>query len=140
MQDHIMSRISILSFWSSRNVFLVFAIVIVIAMAIVDRAEIWTLAAPELFTRSEAYMLRFDPLIGIIKTPWNVLLLYGTPDDCKIAYIVGEIPGQYAGPVPCSFMFNQYGNKFIGWIDFRGHRRPFCGTTTGEFMHACKDW
>lgn len=135
-----MSYTSILLFLSYHKARMFFAAIIIIAAAsVIISAERWTLTAPELFPRSEVYLIR-EPLTGIVKTPSNLCLLYGTANDCKIAYIAGEIPGQYTKPVPCSFMFNQYGNRFSGWIYFRGHRRPFCGTTTGEFMHACKDW
>jgi hypothetical protein len=94
--------------------------------------------ALELFGEARAVVLQAGPAqIGIVYAPGIALLYIGRVDEdiiyCRMVQIAGArvkgevIDGVYgAGTekmVPCNL--TRQGRSWRGWIDFRGHHRPF---------------
>lgn len=95
--------------------------------------------APELFGDASMYLVRSrDAMYGVISAPGALFAFNGEIEQkeitCKIIQIAGErvrgeyIKGKYEhgveAPVPCYAVLRN--GKWIGWIDFRGHKRAFC--------------
>jgi hypothetical protein len=96
--------------------------------------------APELYSYGIGYGVKTDSAEAyIIHSQWDeeefLFLMYGKRNgdffDGRIVQIAGEHIGSYA-PYDCSSEFvycyrRQDKNNWRGWIEFRGHTRPFCG-------------
>lgn len=76
--------------------------------------------------RSAVSSQRFS---GVIQA-WGWYAIYGTAEDCRIVPLWSPVGD--AATVRCGMRFNEKGNRFSGWMDFRGHPRPFCGSLTGK--------
>jgi hypothetical protein len=103
----------------------------------------WILRAPELFGDGRAYVFGAGGYtVGVVDT-WGTWLLTGTTTGnettCKLRQVGGDrIKGVVDGVVPC-FMRMKRESRFTGWIDFRGHARPFCGARDSESLpRKCK--
>lgn len=71
---------------------------------------------------------------GVIHA-WGWYAIYGTAEDCRIVPLWSPVGD--ARTAPCGMDFNEKATVFRGWMEFRGHPRPFCGTLTGEFPRKC---
>ncbi len=92
--------------------------------------DVMIVCTPELFGNGTMYIFRIrDRFAGYIDA-WGGWIIYGSVTDCRIVQITGEQISDAEQPVPCHMNFN--GNKFRGWIDFRGHPRAFCGASSME--------
>jgi|GEM_PF-4993804 len=119
----------------------IFIILFIIILLGGINIEHWVVIAPELFGRSDAFLIAGN---GLVIVDYGTFLMLTKNDQCILLQIYGESIGDGEGGtvwfIPCGFKYSPHGNRFTGWIDFRGHHRPFCGTQTGVFMQACKNW
>lgn len=97
------------------------------------------ISAPELFGDASAYVVDLggsafgvifnDGYAAVITGTW-----YGRELTCEIRQAGGvQVVGAEA-PVPCYVMRRE--DKWIGWIDFRGHQRKFCAGPSLDRMPA----
>lgn len=87
--------------------------------------QIWQVKAPELFGGGALYLYTdSNRVLGFING-WGSYFVYGKVSDCRIVPI--NSPVGDAKTVNCRIVFNEKNTVFRGWIDFRGHPRPFCG-------------
>ncbi len=104
--------------------------------------QVMSLRAPELFGTAPAYIVRSDrTLYGLILAPGAGFTFEGTVGEkdivCRITQIAGEPIQQAEQRVPCYAMHR--GDRWIGWIDFRGHERPSCAAPTeGRLPRVCR--
>jgi hypothetical protein len=117
------------------------AVLLFIFLITVITVDHWVVIAPELFDRSDAFLIASN---GLVFADYGAFLLLNKNEQCILLQLYGSVIGDGEGGtvwfIPCSFKYSQYVNRFTGWIYFRGHARPFCGTQTGVFMQKCKNW
>lgn len=110
-----------------------------------------TINIPEVFGVQKAYYLLLTPKreTALIFVDWGgkmmVFWMYGKIDDKYsrgfIQQIYGERIEQYP-PYSCSTQerwcyVRQNKPRSRGWIEFRGHNRPFCLTFTDDLPQTC---
>lgn len=61
---------------------------------------------------------------------WGWYVIYGTIQDCRILPLWSPVID--AQKIRCKITFSPKHTFFKGWIDFRGHPRPFCGALKYE--------
>lgn len=117
------------------------------------RVDELVLRAPELFGVSKGYMIRglngglLGIVIGCNHNPgestcpveaYALFWLFSGRKTCLLGKGFGGEIYQMDAPLLC-FVEWRGGAAFRGWIDFRGHARPFCGGLTVEMVPAhCK--
>lgn len=84
--------------------------------------------APELFGDGAMYLLQTRGYILGYIDAWGGWAIYGRASACRIVQIMGTPIDGAEQSIPC-FMNFQKDHRFSGWIDFRGHRRKFCGAS-----------
>lgn len=98
----------------------------------------WDIRANEYFgdgTMVALPALQSDRMfVGVIDA-WGLYVVYGAPDDCQIVPVYSPVGD--AQSVECGMVFNDKQTVFRGWMDFRGHARPFCGTRNGDYPQKC---
>ncbi len=105
---------------------LLFVIVAGLLFVVMNRFAVFIVSAPELFGNGTAYMIHpGNVFLGYIDA-WGGWAITQIGNKCWIIQIVGDRIGGAEKPVSC-FMSFQNWDRFTGWIDFRGHRRKFCG-------------
>lgn len=104
--------------------------------------QMLSLRAPELFGDARAYVVRSGSgLYGLIYAPGAAFTFQGSLGErdlaCSITQIAGEPIDQANGPVPCYAV--QRDGRWIGWIEFRGQERAFCGAASiAELPRICR--
>lgn len=79
--------------------------------------------APELFGEGKMYAIGG---LGYIAA-WGGWIIYNGSKTCVIVQVSGERIDGADKPIPCFTRQKNGDGRFVGWIDFRGHRRKFCG-------------
>lgn len=112
---------------------------------------IWKVRAAELFGDGTAYVMDAGLLeFGCIYADWGeeygkfAFLFFGYGRERKNGYIIqvfGKRIDQY-GPYEKSnkwayFYERETAERWSGWIEFRGHPRPFCGTISNRLPGRC---
>lgn len=106
-----------------------FLVMLIILLLIYD---VYFVRAPELFGDGHMYFARVgDRLFGYVYA-WGGWMITGRVDDCRIRQLFGPQIDGVNGPIACFVDFRK--NRFVGWIDFRGHRRKFCGGLDADAM------
>ncbi len=85
---------------------------------------------PELFGDAQAVLVeREQVLYGLIYNADFIGVITGTMEakelTCQIRQLAGEPVQDLEGAVPC--FARRRGDRWLGWIHFRGHPRKFCG-------------
>lgn len=91
------------------------------------RVERWHVRANEYFadgTMITVSLRESGKFIGVIRA-WGWYVIYGKRENCRIEPIFSPVAD--ARTIRCQMRMNDKHLKFSGWIDFRGHPRPFCG-------------
>lgn len=115
-------------------------LLVVIVWLLAGHAEMWQVRANEYFgDGTMLIVLQWDDIdgrqfAGVIHA-WGWYGIYGTAEDCRIVPL--RSPVGDAATAACAMVFNKKGTVFRGWIDFRGHPRPFCGTRNGDYPRTC---
>lgn len=105
-------------------------------LLLAGRAETWQVRSNEYFGDGIMIAVSFQQsaisdgrYFGVIKA-WGWYGIYGTAEDCRIVPLWSPVGD--AATVRCGMKFNEKGTRFSGWMDFRGHPRPFCGALAGK--------
>jgi len=101
------------------------------------QVQVTRVQAVELFGVGTLYHIQTGERITGFVDGWGGWLLYGTTQDCRLLRLYGVSIDGVNGAIPCHMDFNADATRFKGWIDFRGHPRPFCGTATNELPIKC---
>lgn len=115
---------------------------LVLVMVLIAGLQIrsWSVRAPELFGEARMTMVQAGPVVaGVIHSDWTTYAIAGrssgTRVECRMTWLAGaRISGSERG-VPCGMEFSNL-ERFRGWIDFRGHPRPFCGSVRPDNFNA----
>lgn len=114
----------------------------VLVLSVSVNGRMLSLRAPELFGDARAYVAQSGRgLYGLIYAPGAAFVFRGDLGDrdlsCSITQIAGQPIDQADGPVPCYAV--QRGGRWIGWIQFRGGQRAFCGAASiDELPQICR--
>lgn len=109
-------------------------ILLILLFLLILQVQVWHVRANELFGAGKMYAMGKDIFAGFI-SGWGVYVIYGRMHDCRIVPLWSPVGD--AGVTACSVRLNEKANKFSGWIDFRGHPRPFCGSRGGDLPVKC---
>lgn len=95
------------------------------------------LRTPELFGDADAIVLVTDHEIrGLIFNEYFGGILTGSIEKNEVACRITQVSGEQIHGidrfVPCYAIIK--GEKWTGWIDFRGHHRKLCGAKSIEIL------
>lgn len=125
--------------------FVIIIVLLLVISPIYNEADFF---APELFSYGKGYGVQTESIeFYLIFVEWEnknfVFLMYGKKQSDyfsgKVTQVFGQHIGSYA-PFDCSSLYvycyqRQIKDNWRGWLEFRGHNRPFCG---GEkIKHPC---
>lgn len=85
--------------------------------------RVQTVRAPELFGIGTMYQIGNYAMI--VRSPFVFAM---TVNPCTIVQVAGPQIEGAERPISCRVGVG----RWRGWIDFRGHARPFCGARTAE--------
>lgn len=114
----------------------------VVFFALLVNVSMWQVRANEYFGDGVMAAVSGEQLafshehrfVGVIAA-WGWYWIYGTAGNCRIVPLWSPVGD--ATTVRCAMVFNEKDTIFRGWMDFRGHPRPFCGTRNGEYPRTC---
>lgn len=111
----------------------IIAALLLVVLALIWVRVYWT-RTPELFGDGKLYFIESRDNIGGLVIGWGIYALYGKKQDCRMIPLWSPVLD--AEKIACKIVFNQKHTIFKGWIDFRGHPRPFCGAREYENIPA----
>ncbi|MCW5877754.1 MAG: hypothetical protein KIS80_02660 [Anaerolineales bacterium] len=126
----------------------ILAIVIVLIMVVLSNHVDMTVWAgktntPELLGEAQTIFIRFpDRIYGLTWNYYAGLLVYGYGEQriqCYFRQAWGGDIKDFNEGFSCLMVWQNI-NKFRGWIDFRGHARPFCGASSGYDLPELCMW
>lgn len=103
------------------------AVLVVFVCVSILNAKHTRVYAPELFGIADAYSLKAGRLSAGVMFGWGnwILMEYSTSKDASVCFVIPITKTLYdSRPVYCQKFYN--GERFTGFIYFRGHERPFC--------------
>lgn len=118
-------------------------VLIILASSLLVIAPYRMTRTPELLGDANAFIVRTPfATLGFTWNDYAGFFLFGmgyNSISCTLTQVWGGEIYQYNGPMDCHVEWqNQY--RFRGWIDFRGHPRPFCGATVEEKLPDLCMW
>jgi hypothetical protein len=104
----------------------------------------WNMRTPELFGDKQAYVLNMgETYLGYVWGDGIGFIILGNEQDKTVSGTMFQVQGEKINnaqypETPITFKMLNKGNKFSGWIFFRGHERKFCGARYGyQFPEVC---
>jgi len=104
----------------------------------------WAMRTPELFGDAEALVWQVGPYVFGVVQGWGTYVMLGQAEGnvmtCQMTQL-GRTVVDATEAIPCGARLRPDGMRFNGWIDFRGHARPFCGADEpGRIPTKCKGY
>ena len=116
---------------------------LLLLLSLFMRADLYHVRAPELFGNGQMLIVESASgrTLGLVRAwGWYAIIGLRGPEGhihCRLIQLTGTVHDARGIAIPCRVKIMKNG-KFQGWIDFRGHTRPFCGAQRPGRFPKCK--